>query len=131
MSGTGPFDTSTKTKIKTPYGTILKVSRYEVGFGRPETEYKIHGKCSYCGADMGCWCFEEDNCDDPIQEATDCLRGGFVCESPTCVIACKMNDDPDFVAELRDKYSDDEDSIMDEIMESWGELDGGPSECGV
>lgn len=131
MTATGRFDTATSTKIRTEHGTVLKVTTFEEDCTRPDIEYKIRGVCKYCGDRLDCWCFTEDNFKDPLQEATDYLVGGFICDKPECVIKSEKENDPTKVVGLMKMYNDDEYAVRDAIQESWGEWDGGPYECGV
>ena len=131
MTGTGRFDTTTTTKIKTKHGTVLKVATYEEDCTRPDIEYKIRGTCKYCGDKLECWCFTEDNFEDPLQEAIDCLSTGFICDKPRCVIESEKENDPEQLKILQANYEDDEYAIRDAIWETWGECEDGPEECGI
>lgn len=131
MITTGPFDTTTKTKIKTKYGTVLKVTTYEVDCTHPDVEYKIKSTCKYCGEKLDCWCFTEDNFDDPLHEAIDYLTIAFACDRPKCVIEYERQNDPEQLKKLQANYKDDEYGLRDVIWESWGEWDDGPEGCGV
>jgi hypothetical protein len=108
MIQSGRFDTSTKTKIKTEHGTILKVVVYEDDCTRPDIEYRIRGICDYCGDKLDCWCFTDEQFKDPLQEATDYLVRGFVCDKPECVIKFEEKNDPEQLKILQANYKDDE-----------------------
>ena len=131
MIQTGRFDSSTKTKIKTEHGTILKVATYEEDCTGPTIEYKIRGICKYCGDKLDCWCFTDEYFEDPLQEAKDCLVGGFICDEPACVIKSEKKNDPEKLKEFMKMYGEDEYAVRDAIQESWGEWDEGPYECGI
>lgn len=129
----GRFDTSTKTKIKTPYGTILKVSRYEEDCTEPDIEYKVRLVCTYCKELVDCYCFNDDDYElgNAFEEATELLQFGMVCDNPQCVIKRGLDNEPDATNALILKYGEDVYAIRDAIWESWGEWDEGPMECGV
>jgi len=131
MIQTGRFDTSTKTRIKTKHGTVLKVVTYKEDCTRPDIEYRIRGICKYCGDKLDCWCFTDEYFDDPLQEATDCLVGGFICDEPACVIKSEKENDPKKLKELMKRYGEEESAVRDAIQDSWGEWDEGPVECGI
>jgi len=126
----GRFDTTTKTKIKTPHGTVLKVARYDYDFLQPDIEYKIRGVCRQCGKPTECFCYDESEFSNAFESAIEGLRFGFLCDNPQCVIRCEMETNPERVDELIDKYGEDINAICDAIYESWGEWDEAPMECG-
>lgn len=126
----GRFDTSTKTKIKTPYGTVLKVTRYEED-SNPDIEYKVRPKCIHCKKADECYCFNEGDYENALESATELLQFGMVCDTPLCVIKQGLDNNPDKTNELILKYGDDVYAIADELWEFWGEWDEAPEECGV
>ena len=131
MIESGRFDTSTKTKIRTKHGTILKVVTYEEDCTGPTIEYRIRGICKYCGDKLDCWCFTDEYFEDPLQEAKDSLVGGFICDEPACVIKSEKENDPEQLKILQANYKDDEYGLRDAIQESWGEWDEGPELSGI
>lgn len=126
---TGSFETITSTKIKTKYGTILKVTKYFPDW-HPETEYKIKPKCMICNESLDCMCYQEDN-DFTFEDVVDGLQRGMVCDKPSCVIEFESTNSPENLAEQKKTYKDDEYGLRDAIWETWGEWDDGPAECGV
>lgn len=131
MIESGRFETSTKTKIKTEHGTVLKVVTYGEDCIHPSVEYRIRGICKYCGDKLDCWCFTDEYCKNPLQEAKDYLVGGFICDEPTCVIKSMKKNDPEKLKEFMKMYGEDEYAVRNAIQESWGEWDDGPELCGI
>lgn len=127
---TGRFDTSTKTKIKTPFGTVLKVIRYEED-SNPDVEYKARPICSYCKTPMDCYCYNDGDFEDALEKATELIQFGMVCDNPQCVIKMEKVRNPENLERLEGKYPDDEYGLRDAIQESWPECDECPDECGV
>lgn len=127
---TGPFDTTTKTKIKTPYGTVLKVTTYEIDNIHPSVEYRTKPKCVICGEVSDCMCYQEDN-DFTFEDAEGGLKIGLICGDPDCVIEYQRENDPVLFIELIKLHGTDPYELRDAIWESWGEWDDGPENCGV
>jgi len=66
----GRFNTSTKNKLTTKYGKILKVTHYRQRDEEyPDTDYRIRPTCSICGGDVGCVCYNDDNSNDEPYDA--------------------------------------------------------------
>lgn len=116
--GAGRFETSTKTKISTEYGTVLKVTTY-YDEGYVEEDYKIKPKCTVCGGGVECLCY------DSFETAIDNLKKEWVCCGNICIVEDIKKSNPDYYEELVKKFGDDIDSIADEIRENWPELDEG------
>lgn len=126
----GRFPTSTKTKIKTEWGTILKITTYDPDDGEfpPKEEYKIKPKCQFCGNPVDCYCYNDDNCDsgmDLFEKALEDLKKKWMCMSTSCIIQGLKEYDPDRYKELKDLYEDDKESIADEIRDNLPDMDGG------
>jgi len=125
----GRFDTITRTKIKTPYGTVLKVTRYEED-SNPDTEYKVRPICTYCKEPVDCYCFNDNDFENALESAIELLQCGMVCDTPKCVIKIEMVRNPKNLEMLK-KIHHDKYELRDAIQESWPECDEGPEECGV
>ena len=126
----GRFDTITRTKITTPYGIILKVTRYEED-SNPDTEYKVRPVCTYCKEPLDCYCLNDSDYENAFEEATELLQLGLVCDNPHCIIKQGLDSNPDTTNALILKYGEDVWSIADAIQESWPEWDECPEMCGV
>jgi len=128
----GRFDNVTKTKIKTPYGTVIKQTRYEED-SNPDVEYKVRPICSYCKEPVDCYCFNE--CDyelgNALEGAIELLQFGFVCDNPQCIIKQGLDNNPELTNQLILNYGEDVWSISNAILDSWPDWDEGPEECGV
>ena len=127
----GRFDTTTKTKIKTPYGTVLKVAHYDYDFTLPDIEYKIKGVCKRCGASIGCYCFNEDKYDDALGNAIEALQFGFLCDNPQCIIRYEMDYNPENADKLIQMYGEDVKGISNAIQSTWPIWEEAPEECKV
>jgi len=114
----GRFNTTTKVKIETPYGVILKVTNYPVCEDSYE-EYKIRPKCAICGEKALCMCFTYDNSDDPEQDAIDNLQRDFTCEKPNCICKSFKKIEPEVYVKLEKKYGDDIWSICEKLQEKY------------
>lgn len=119
----GRFETSTKTKITTEHGTVLKVTVYN-DEGYIEDNYKIKPKCSVCGEGIECLCY------DSLETAIDNLKREWVCCNANCIVKDTKKSNPNYYEELARKFGDDIDSIADEIRENWPELGEGEL-CGI
>jgi hypothetical protein len=116
MSTSGKFDTSTKTKLTTKFGKILKVTSYE-SEGQEFVEYRIKPKCSYCGGDVGCVCYHDDNSDEPYDAAIRGLQTGWICEKVDCIITYLKENNPEHYTELTKEFGDDKLSIVEYLQE--------------
>lgn len=131
----GSFETTTRTKIKTAFGTVLKLTRYNP-HGEPEVEYWARPKCTYCKTVTECLCYSEFDYYDALGRATELLQMGTVCENPQCVIKCALRCDPEWTELLIRKHGVDVYAIRDAIWEGTGmkgwdwDWDEGPSDCG-
>ncbi len=128
MIQAGRFDSTTKTKIKTQHGTLLKVTLYEEDC-LPQVEYKIYGVCRQCGGPVGCFCYDESEFSDAFNHAILGMRFGFLCEKTECAIRSEMEINPERVEALIEKYGNDKCSIRDKIYELWSGWDEEPKEC--
>lgn len=115
MNKSGKFDTTTKTKIHTEHGTILKVTIYDADERNYITEYRIKPKCDICGGDVGCVCFHEDNSDNPYRDAFEHLIKRWLCDKAHCI--CTFMKDSSIYKKLEEKYGDDEWSIAEALQE--------------
>ncbi len=125
---TGRFDTTTKTKLTTKYGKILKVTHFE--YCIEYAEYKIKPTCSICGGDVGCVCYNDDNSDAPFDSAIKGLQQEWCCEKSQCICDYVKKNNPKEYKKLTDKYGDDIWSISEVIQEEWGDY-GEDIFCGV
>jgi hypothetical protein len=120
MINTGKFYTTTKIKISTPNGNVLKVSHYNID-EEPWDEYKIRPKCSICGGDVGCVCYSENNVDDPLQKATDGLKQKWTCEKTHCVYKFLEQINSEEIKRLKLTYGEDEQAIVEELQDEYCE----------
>ena len=118
----GKFNTTTKIKISTLNGNVLKVTNYNV-YEEPYEEYKIRPKCSICGGDVGCICYNYDNSDNPAEDATDGLLKRWCCEKAHCICEFLKDYNPEKYKELVKKYGDDEWSISEVLQEEFVDND--------
>ena len=126
MSKSGKFNTSIKSKILTVYGNILKVTYYRpLDEEVPHDEYKIRPKCSICGGDVGCVCYNDDNSDDPLKSAIEGLQQQWCCEKPHCICEFMKTIYTDKYEELVKMYGDDEYAICDALQDMMQEDDMG------
>ncbi len=123
MKKSGRFDTSTKTKILTEFGTILKVDIYKDGYHFEE--YRIRPVCSHCNGKMDCVCYSEDNCEEPYEYAIGDLQKRWTCTKPDCVVDYVRTDDPEYYKDLIAKHGNDKWSMAQDIMDDWSEMDEG------
>jgi len=110
----GRFETTTKIKISTPYGNILKVTHYDVD-EEPHNEYKMRPKCSICGGNVNCVCYNDNNSDEPLQSAIDAFQKEWCCEKIHCICEFMKSTYTDMYEELKAKYGDDEWSIVESL----------------
>jgi hypothetical protein len=121
----GKFNTTIKTKISTPNGNILKITHYrQRDEEEPCDEYKILPKCSICG-DGICVCYNDDNSDDPLKDATEGLLKQWYCEKSHCICEFMKTIDEDRYKELVKKYCGDECAICEALQEEIPENDDG------
>jgi hypothetical protein len=120
---------TTKTKIKTQHGTILKVTTYEYG-EQPDIEYKVRTHCVRCGCDTGCLCFQESE-GYSIKDVIAYAPYELLCDKNECIIEFESQHDPELLKILQDKYKNDEIGLAQAIEDSWCGADCGPTECGV
>jgi len=130
MTDTGRFDTSIKTKIKTPHGTVLKISKYEEDCTSPDIEYKTRTKCSVCGAVMDCLCFNDDNATKPYDDVIECLNRVWICGNADCLIQYEKENDPERYDELVILTKGDTHAMAEIIADSIGCIEEGDV-CGV
>ena len=116
----GKFNTSTKNKLTTKYGKILKVTHYESDEAYPIMEYKIRPICSICGGDVGCVCYNNDNSDDePYDAAIKGLQQKWCCEKSHCICEFMKEYNSEKYKKLVKKYGNDEQSISDNLLEEF------------
>ncbi len=120
----GRFETSTKVKISTPNGNVLKVTHYPID-EEPFDDYRIRPKCEFCGGDVGCVCYSEGEYDNSLSEATDGLLRDWCCEKIDCLYKALEKYNPDKLTSLKLTYGDDKWSIVDAMMEDFPEDDYG------
>ena len=105
----GRFNTQTQTRISTEHGTILKVMMYlDDGV---LIDYRIRPKCSLCGGNVGCVCYNEDNSDAPFKEAFTSLMKEWICEKSVCIVNYVKTDDPEYYQDLFEKNKGDVDNM--------------------
>lgn len=124
MSKTGRFETSTKTRIKTEFGTILKIIRYSED-SLPEIEYNIRPACAYCGDSVNCLCFNLDNSEHPFDDALSILEGTWICGKDKCVIAYQKENDPEYYETMNANYNGNEKALADAFSDLMPELEEG------
>ena len=109
------FDTTTKVKLKTKYGTILKVTHYSPEF-ESYNEYKINPKCKICGDNIGCMCFDWNNSDEPYETAVDHLESTWICNKQRCVFKSAKDDDPEHFDDMYDVFKGDERKLLHHLQ---------------
>lgn len=124
MSKTGRFETSTKTKIRTPHGTILKTVTYD-GESRPFVEYNIRPICKYCKNPVGCVCFNVDNSDHPYEDAVSVLQGPWICVKIDCLLQYHKEDDPEYYACVESNFSGNKKEMAIIFSDTMPELEEG------
>jgi len=106
-----------KTKIKTPYGIILKVQKYSLKMHYLiVTQYKIKPVCSICGDDIDCWC-----CSTYEEALKGLNETHWCCEKRTCFYE-KCKDDPLFIEKLNINNGN-VDKAIDDIIDDYSEID--------
>lgn len=120
----GRFDTTTKTKLTTKYGNILKVINYE-SEGQEQIDYKIRPTCSICGGDVSCVCYNDDNSNEPFDAAINGLQQQWCCEKPHCICEFTKTIWTEKYEELVAKYGNDEHTICEVLREEMSEDDDG------
>ena len=125
----GRFDTITKTKITTPYGIILKVTRYEED-SNLDVEYKVRPVCVHCHQPLDCFCFNDDNSDFPYEDALYNLKMSWVCERYECLSKYMLEFDPELFGVLCTRHKGDKLKISDSIYDQLGVVGAGDF-CGV
>lgn len=126
LNKSGRFETSTKTKIKTKYGTILKVTTYDGDpDSYPDIEYKIRPICDSCGKPIECFCFNSDNSVFPYEDALSNLQRCWLCGNDDCLIKYKKEDNPELYNHLQANYNGDKKAIADAIADGLSTLDEG------
>lgn len=119
----GRFNTVTHTKIKTDRGTILKVTHYIDS--DVYTTYKIKPTCCICKNKCDCFCFNDDNADNPEQQAYDALLKVWICNNSKCIIKYLKDNDPNtFTNYLKKNEGNEEEALLD-YQDNCGELEDG------
>ena len=109
------FETTTKVKIKTEWGTILKVTHYSPEF-EPYNEYKINPKCMMCGRNIGCMCFDWDNSESPYQAAIEHLMSTWICNLEKCVFESAKSDDPEYFDDMYEIFKGDKRKLLQHLQ---------------
>jgi len=122
MNNSGRFNTTTKVKLSTPNGSVLKVTNYLVD-EEPFDDYRIRPKCEFCGGDVGCVCYSVHEYTDPLIEATEGLLKDWCCEKIDCLYKALEKYNPDKLKSLKLTYGDDKQSIVDALMEEFTDDD--------
>jgi hypothetical protein len=112
----GRFETTTKIKINTPHGSILKVVHYEID-EEPHDEYKVRQKCSICNGSTICLCYNDNNSDDPLQSAIDSLSRKWYCDKVHCICEYIKKNLPDKYEELRAAYNNNESAMVESLQD--------------
>ena len=102
---TGQFESTTKTKIKTEHGTVLKETTYEPGCSELYIEYKTAPRCSICGDRLDCMCFSS------LESATKSFKKG------DCWFKYELGNDPDYVKQLIEEHNGDVDAVKEHLVE--------------
>jgi len=103
----------TKTKIKTQDGTILKIVEDD-GEDITSVECRIKPKCCICG-DRFCFCYNEENSENPEQDAISGLTRIWLCGKNECSIKYLKQDNPEMYQELQTKWHGDMDAMVESI----------------
>lgn len=130
MTQSGRFKTTTKTRIRTKYGTILKETTYDVDpESYPDIEYKIRPVCYCCGNPIDCLCFNSDNCDDLYEDALFNLKRQWICGSVMCLIQYQKEIDFKHYDVLYGNYKGNLYKISEDIADGLDTIESGES-CG-
>jgi len=124
---TGRFETSTKTKIHTEHGTLLKIITYNSDGedSTPYTEYRIRTKCHICGKTMECICFNVCNSDNPFNDAMCNLERYWICGATDCLIANQKEEDMELYVYFAEQYNNDKEAIAECIADQLGCMEEG------
>lgn len=104
------FDNTTKTKIVTEHGTVLKVDYYDAD-GEHYIDYKIRPRCSICGKVVDCVCYNEDNSDNPFNTALSSLKTKWTCDNSNCLVEFMEKHNPDLLSQIKKEHGNDPDEI--------------------
>ncbi len=125
MDKSGRFRSTTKTKIHTLQGTILKITKYKRG-SKPRIEFQARPHCIICGKHTDCLCFTKDNSDtDPYESAINGLKRGWLCGSTECLIEYEKRDDFENYERLMKDYKGDRPLIAHAISLRLPEMEEG------
>ena len=124
MTETGRFETTTKTKIRTPNGTILKIVTYDGEFP-PYIDYNIRPICEYCNKPAGCVCFNVDNSIKPYEDAVSVLKGLWICGNVDCILKHYKEDDPDYYSCIESNFNGDKKEMANMFFSLMPELEEG------
>lgn len=121
MKNSGRFETTTKVKIPTPFGVVLKVTIYNIDEEpiEPIIEYRIRPKCAICGENAPCMCFSYDNFDNPEQESIDTLQKELTCEKSHCICETFKKMMPEEYTRLEKEHGGDVLSICEALQEKY------------
>lgn len=118
----GRFETTTKTKIQTPKGNILKVTHYDID-EEPYDKYKVRPKCSICGENISCLCYNDDNSDDPLQSAINTFYREWACNNIHCICEYMKTHYTRKYEELATIFGDDESAIVESLLDEMSDYD--------
>ena len=124
MTETGRFETTTKTKIRTPNGTIIKIVRYPED-SEPFTEYNIRPICAICKEPIECLCFNLNNSDEPREDALNNLQHEWVCSGVECQLKYMKEDNPEQYERIKEVCEGDEYRMSNMISDLMPELEDG------
>lgn len=120
----GRFESSTKTRIHTPYGTIIKITTYPED-SEPFTEYNIRPICAICKEPIECLCFNFNNSDEPHKEALKQLQCEWVCTGVECRLKYMKGDDPEQYKIIKEVCEGDAYRMSNTISDLMPELEEG------
>lgn len=117
----GRFETSTTTKIhvdgKVFSGSLLKVTLYETDNCISET-YKFRPHCIICGKHVGCFCYNDQNSENPEQRAYEAFDKTWLCENnDNCIIEYLKQNNPDEYNRLFIKYNGNIENMIEDLTE--------------
>ena len=124
MTETGRFESTTKTRIHTSDGTIIKTVRYPED-SEPFIEYNIRPICTICKEPIECLCFNLDNSDEPREDALNNLQYKWICSGVECRLKFMKEDDPEKYKEIEELCNGEAYLMSNMISDLMPELEDG------
>ena len=124
MPQSGRFESSTKTRIHTSGGTVIKIVRYPED-SEPFTEYNIRPICAICKEPIECLCFNFNNSDDPHTDAVRHLQMDWICTGVECRLKYMKEDDPEQYERIKEVCEGEPYRMSNMISDLMPELEDG------